>query len=515
MARPKVKTNLGEAAGRLLLQDITAIHFNHRNREAIAAENVEPRPISPKDKIQIMVNLIKTQDELDTYNEYSKAYDYLEKVPLLHASQKQRAELIFWKLYYLMNELYSAEIENSDAIYRPLIVTNTEYKLLKKNDIDRKLNKIISLETLIFDALDYYLVRYQSGFRTPLNKYFKKYENETATSAYILEQRKAADEGYYILPDGRTSYDMSPAEFHAFVEFNTRNRAPEDIKIFMRNLEWVENDSHLEPLSKLLVLSIARQEYYSEATGDPKTFIFFKADYPELFEALLQKLSGMKGLSFIKNMSDNEYFKPLIKYADLYRNKILNYRAKVETLTVDGYLGGVAVLDLGEFEEIQRGTFNVDEHGNYRKDNYYSPWRKEHMAEAFIKKYSNVIKTDLTSMADSLREAKTIETIVYLLSEYVNMPELNDIIEPAKTDQVVLINRLIDDIISTIKRYGGTQNEMTEEDVIAALKDILIKIDLDTLDPLPEDIKAAADTMEINDFINNAESLHTALKRRP
>jgi len=492
----------GEEVGRLMIKDMI-IAF----KGSVKLKHKELKGLLSHDQMNALVDRLTGGDNIRAYNDYKALHDFLTTAPILLFAQYQIAEIAYWQLTYLFHKLDDAENENRRIFFQPRIMTQKQYDELRKANFERKMTFTASIEELIFHALEYYRGLYEKGEQTPLNKYFNKTKKEPLANPRIKANYwEEGENGYYVTPDGRTSKDMSVDEWAAEVK-----KAQADKGV----LKWVEDQTAPEDATKWDVLEYASGFYESTETDNTATLWEFKADYPELYNALLTKLASMKGLSFIKNTPEKDYFKEgVIAYKDLYRNKILDYLEIIERLDggADGkvFLGGVAVLQ----PTLIVPTKGINEQGHYV--GLYPYWRKQHMAEDFLEHRAKDFTTLLDRLKEALKECFVLQEAIRLFAEYTNIPEITVVVDDAAIDRMIYLvegfNALMVDMPFGIGRYGFIDNERPVDELKAELADIFKPIDIDALKPSQQAIQKAKAIMSFDIVKGDTERLYKILR---
>ncbi len=478
----------GEEVGRLMIKDMIALYEEALKDRAILEGRKEAKGILTYAQRTALVNGLNTKEDILTYNEYKGLHDYLNKVPAVFDVYQLDAEATFWRLYHLLREFKHAEEENNRLKWQPKIMTQKQYDELKKKDFEEKMTYTTSVEALILDALEYYIELYNKGEKTPFNKYFNKAKKEPLTNPRIKANYWAKGEGgYCVLPDGRSSRDMSKEEWQEEVMKHHKKIGTDEIPT-IAEITFVEDLTAPEDATKWNVLEYAQGFYYSQETDSKETLGEFKADYPELYNELINKLASMKGLSFLKATPEAEYFnEDLISWKDLYNNKVLNYPDIVDSFNMDKCGGGIAVLQ----PHVCYPTKDIDEQGYYKTPEPY--WRKHYMAEAILEgDWIEFIVKATAKLEYGIKECFVIKEAVNLLSEYIEIPEINILLgEVNLIDKVIMINDLMEILPHEIQRYGIIEGERPAEELKEELKNILKPIDLKNLKPSKEATKKA------------------------
>lgn len=360
----------GDEVGRLMIQDLIAAYKNR-------LEGKEGKGFLTDAEMTALVNGLSERQDIKRYNEFRFVHEYLVKSVGYFSMYKETAEICFWRIYHILMELKQAEEENSRIKWQPRIMTQKQYDELKQADFERKMQVGYSVEELIIHAVGYYFNLYKKGKKTPFNKYFTAAKKQPITNPRIKANYWAEgefglpDNGYYVLPDGRTSRDLTPEEWQkeeekhnpwkkilnaqqemvdkgielTVADIMQRREAHRELGKHKSPIRWVEDLTAPDDATMFDVLEYLDGFYFSMETDSEETIFEFMADFSDLYKALWGKLTAMKGLSFLKDIPREQYFDmELISVKELYENDILDIRDVVDSFNPDGCGGGVAVL---------------------------------------------------------------------------------------------------------------------------------------------------------------------------
>jgi hypothetical protein len=172
----------------------------------------------------------------------------------------------------------------------------------------------------------YYIDLYQEGRETKYNPLFEKYKTEKITNPYQLKYYWAeGNNGHYETADGRRRAEMTEDEITAYEDqggkfiFIDERAAPEDANKY-NILEYVK-------------------EYYENA-GPEDNIKVFKADYPDIFAAIVEELTKVKGCKTLKNTPIEAYLTKEVSINSLYEAGIGDYIDYVDTFIINGRFGG-------------------------------------------------------------------------------------------------------------------------------------------------------------------------------
>jgi hypothetical protein len=353
------KGNLtGEEVGRIFLRDFARF---------VGAVQNEQEP--PKDKFteaekQAMVNKLTESYDIRQYNTYTGIIRFLQKTAILY---KEHYNQLKYLLLALMHEIDIAKhieavrLLSADA---PLILTEPQYKRAKKENLDSKLDKKTSVAGIILTACKYYLEGYKlephsldkgktekekeeiakrealtivkelrvdknltieqiEGLQRqqPYGLLFKAYKKQPLTNPKFKKNYWGEGaNGHYETLDGKSSKDLPQGEWAKECS-KWQEKGMETGEDYIK---WI-NDSREAPpeATKYDILEYLQGYFGIGENTTNEDLETFKKDYPDIYEAILTELKGVKGLG-INDIKD--YTKPLIEYKTLYDLDLPYYR---------------------------------------------------------------------------------------------------------------------------------------------------------------------------------------------
>jgi hypothetical protein len=110
------------------------------------------------------------------------------------------------------------------------------------------------------------------------------------------------------------------------------------------------------------------KEYYENA-GPEDNIKVFKADYPDIFAAIVEELIKVKGCKTLKNTPIKAYLTKEVSINSLYEAGIGYYIDYVDTFIIDGRSGAAILQGFSLFGS------HIDENGYYQdeEDPNYNP----------------------------------------------------------------------------------------------------------------------------------------------
>ena len=513
----------GDEVGRLMITDLVTAYKN-------ALSGQDKGLLSDSDKSRL-VNALEKPADIKRYNEYRYVHEFLCTVPIRYNLSEQITSHYFWKLYHILRETQQAENENSRCHFDVKIVTQQEYDKIKQADFAAKMEWGYSVELLVLHAIGYYFRLYQNGKKTPYNKYFTASKKQPITNQRIKNKYWADGEGgYYVLPDGRKSKDMTSEEWHAelnklppfnaMVGFNdlgeprelTSDELLQNIKAHQNReetpLKWIDDLSAPEDATMYDVLECLDGFYSSVETDSEETFFELAEDFPDLYNAIWGSLTKTKSLSFLKDIPKEKYFDAeLIRCKDLYDNKVLDFKEWLDEFVPEG-MGGIAVL---QPSGANYPNYRIDENGNYKPQEPY--WRKGYMAENLLLEYSGHIKEWMETYTNALKEMYATQAAMSIIGDFIGVEDLAILIGRVNEDQIAALNHTMEFLPEDIVRYGAGENERPADEVKAELKELLQPIKIKDLIPSPEALEKAKRNVDFTTVQGNGTAFIQSLMR--
>lgn len=207
----------GKELGRIEIANMVKIFADNK------AGIINPEPIVPMEKLRSMVRSLETNAQINDYNGYIGIHRWL--IDRYNNANANRITALYYitRLQHILNSSLMAQRVYDYISNLPLIMTQKQYdeaqrrhreKYLKGEDGSGEIGH--SLLGLLFLAMDYYarLLQKQPDAPNPLKKVQAKYSKEKLTGKYALKNyNKMAQIGYYTLPDGRRSDEMTAEEW--------------------------------------------------------------------------------------------------------------------------------------------------------------------------------------------------------------------------------------------------------------------------------------------------------------
>lgn len=500
----------GDEVGRIMIADVVKAYQN------IIDGKGEHGLLTDVEKDQLVDGLNNNSD-IKKYNEYRNVHDFITSVPVRYQLSVETAQAHFWRLYYLLQQTVEAERAQSSEARRPRIVTQAEYDELAAANFTEKMTQSISVERLILDTVEHFLLRYQDNKRTPFNKYFTEAKKQPIKNQRIKDNYwEPGESGYYEhSANNRISKDNVLQEYtkkDAFTERTplsvdkiiTAINEKKEVEEYFSDSNWVDTPQAPEDATLFNVLEYVKGFYYSQSTGEQKLFYEFQADFPDLYKAIWDYTIKQKPLTFLKDIPENQYVTndKLISLKTLYENNILSYRSLVDTFCPQN-CWGLAVIQLN----------TVDAEYKYPGHNTTVKVRFEfHNAEKLIDKRGNEIKYTLQTIKKEYQEMYAIHALLAIISEFIDVDGLEILINPVNEAPIEALNNIFDDIDIDICEVRAEDSTRTKDEIIEELNALLEPIKISSLRPSVEAIQKAKSEISFKTFQGSALSLIKILR---
>ena len=472
----------GAEVGKLFLKDTLYMYQQALVNPEIANFNEEPEQLFTHTEMNSLVNSLDTSIDIQEYNEYVALFNnYLRHVPIQYNICIKEIEITFWKLYYLLTGIKNAEDIHHLNSFRPAIMTEKLYNELKEKDRRDKLAQKVTIADVIISLTQHYNDLYMEGRETKYNPLFEQYKAEKITNPCQLEYYWAeGNHGHYETVDGRKYKELTKEEITAFKDqggkfiFIDERAAPEDATKY-NILEYVS-------------------EYYQN-TGQDDDIKVFKTDYPDIFAGIVEELTKVKGCKTLKNMPIEVYLTKEVSIKSLYEAEIRNYIDYVDTFIINGRFGAAVLQGYNLCEN------RIDENGYYK--DYEDPFITLHLIENFKEKMGATIKDLQEEIKESIRFCLAVEEAIKIITERVELPELNLLLLGFPKDKIKLLNDLIDELPFSIHRPG-----LELEDIEKLITEMIMPIRINELKPDKANIQRAKKAIRYMNFFKGDIDLH-------
>ena len=209
----------------------------------------EPKPVIDGAEFQKLINNIKDPIQGREYNGYISIHEWIVVAYNIAQTQFQQTQLQFRTLEGYVSKAIIAEDVFRYAEQLPYIITQKQYEKLKAERIEAyfKTEDGEELESNIFNlverGIEYYYTQLRDNPKkaNPLKAIRKKYINEPVKSKIILrDYNEVTGRGYYTLPDGRRSDQMSSEEWQEAITTKKAKEALTEMKKDLGGYEYTE-----------------------------------------------------------------------------------------------------------------------------------------------------------------------------------------------------------------------------------------------------------------------------------
>lgn len=489
----KKKGWTGEETGKALIYSLI------NDYKQTLAGSTDPKPLFPSERIREMLHGFRASaSDIEAYNRYIELQNWIKQYQAVANAYFQRFQSSINEYIAVVRAAETAESEYRYIERLPRIMTQKQYDALKAKRIEETLDPNgdgtdaigDSLLYLIFRAVDYYALQLKREPKkaNPLKTVKKRYQKQPETNpAIIAVWMKEQSEGYYQLPDGTRSDEVSKEEWHerllhfspdmqrlqaeaeegltglpgslAFERVTKEARAahmgeepPEEGK---SAAVWHTYEEAPEGLTKWDIIEahasgeVYLSEYYPATESDtatPEEYIAdataFKKEFPELVDAILKALDAM-GYTYgeedrpLSAIPVEEWETTVISWRELYNASFPGFREWVEADTnifngdKRALMNGIAILRASDLLKGVQGrkSFAIDEEGNY-----IEPDGSTAYSDIFgLEKYTpanpesgddiDYIERNREALEDSLRWLLGYDTALQLIAEEIGIAD--------------------------------------------------------------------------------------------
>lgn len=222
----------GREVGRAVLMSITDAY-----KQSLLG-NPDPKPLFSQAQLNKMVRSITDSREGQYYNRHLGVQNWLMQYQAVANAYLQQAQGIINSLVSVIATATTAENELIYIEQLPCIMTQKQYDDYRAQRIEEQLRGPDGDDSIGFDVFSL-LLELLSFYRdqlhkeprkaNPLKAVRKEYQQREVTSAYILDHyNEAMCNGYYTLPDGRRSDQMTDEEWREAVSPSAARKAVEE-----------------------------------------------------------------------------------------------------------------------------------------------------------------------------------------------------------------------------------------------------------------------------------------------
>ena len=425
----KKKGWTGEETGKALIYSLV------NDYKQTLAGSTDPKPLFPSERIREMLHGFRASaSDIETYNRYIELQNWIKQYQAVANAYFQRFQSSINEFIAVVRSAETAESEYRYIERLPRIMTQKQYDALKAKRIEETLDPDgdgtdaigDSLLYLIFRAVDYFALQLEREPKkaNPLKAVKKRYQKQPETNpAIIAVWNRENSEGYYQLPDGTRSDEVSKEEW----EKRLLHFSPDMQRLIAERQEgltglpgtlsyerltkearaahmgeeppqggksaatWHTYEEAPEGLTKWDIIEahasgdVFFSEYYPSTESDtatPEDYIAdataFKKEFPELVDAILKALDAM-GYTYgeegrpLSAIPVEEWETTVISWRELYNASFPGFREWVEADTnifngdKRALMNGIAILRASDLLKGVQGrrSLAIDEEGNY------------------------------------------------------------------------------------------------------------------------------------------------------
>lgn len=544
-------------------------------RQALQGE--EPKPLIETSQLQKMVNEIKDPVQGRAYNGYISIHEWLSLKYNIAQTQIQQAQLQYRTLEGFITTAILAEDVYRYVEQLPAIMTQKQYDEAREKGIEAYLTDEDGkdLQSNIFNLIERATVFYLHKLQTepekpnPLKAIRKKYIAKPVKSKLILDRyNEVMGEGYYTLPDGRRSDQMTAEEWQDAITRATdetdtiaQQRIIDRSRVIFNGGTEEEADkaqekadyerglatpvkwhTYTEPPTDLTKWDIIEQELllvfypasldgedpYSESNFNT-SMEDFKEEFSELVAAMLSDMDKryFKGDKVqASKLPVKEWATTLISWRRLYELDFYGERAEAESDTSifngnkRALFNGVAIV---RPSDLLYKCCRIDEQGYYTEPEIQSSLKKFSL-EAFFTEAEDyasnieVMETSRETFLDSYYFIIGYNYAVDRIAAVYDVPELEvfKMSIEVLSDRIDAFNALVPVLYSRIKYtdYGDKELQAMK---LKVLKDYFQPVEYKAL-AIPEKNKKEIEEL-LEDFKafkpENADRFYNLLCTRP
>ena len=443
----KKKKLTGEEVGKIILLDLVNNYTN--------------KPTLTQAERDAYVDALVENKDIRAYNDYLQVYRFITTMVVDYESQERAYHAI--RQEFIRHILRYSDAENNyfKLSLQPRILTRRDYEQALKEAKENVSSWKYSLYSLVSYELHKNIEAYNNKEKTPYKRYFDAYKKEQAS--------KEAIEGY------RATY-------------------------------WQDKDNPKKDkeLTKLVMLD-KYLEIYNDAELETKGgMLFFKDDYPELLQAILENYSKLEGLEHLANMTTDDHIREdLIDFKTAYKLDILGAKESYDDplLTFKGHdlTSGVAVIESAR--GIAKGHI-ID--GTY----YYDLGRgtSRNLAEDILgnEEYLSTIERIKRQFKQIVRNLVAFQYFMAKLVEITGVPELLAFNRDDGTRRIPFFEAYAEDL--WVHRYGLLKDEGDPAELGKQVRQLF------SLGFTSDDIQITeAENAEIENIVRNAKNKDQAV----
>ena len=445
----KKKKLTGEEVGKIILLDLV--------------NSYKGQPTLTQAERDAYVDALVESKDIRAYNDYLQIYRFITGFAVDFESTERAYAVVRLEFVRHVMRLKDAEQNYFQLALQPRILTRRDYEQALKEAKESVSNWTYRLYSLVAYELRKNIEAYKNKEKTPYKRYFDAYKKEQANEQAIK--------------DYRATYEQDN-----------------------------DNPKKDKELTKLVMLD-EYLEIYNDAELETKGgMLFFKDDYPELLQAILEEYSQLEGLEYLANLNTDDHIREdLIDFATVYKLDILGAKKDYDDplLSFNGcdLLSGVAVI------ETVRGLTK----GNIIDGTFYYDLGKGQgrgLSEDVLadKKHIAKIEDIKRQFKQTLRNLQALQYFMLKLVEITGVPDLLIFSKSDGTEKIQYFNALVEDM--SIVRYGLLKDEGDPRKLENEIKELYgLGFTVDDIQ-IKEEEKA-----KIEEIINNSSSREKAVVR--
>ena len=396
----KKKKLTGEEVGKIILLDLV--------------NSYKDQPTLTQAERDAYVDALVESKDIRAYNDYLQVYRFITTMVIDYESQERAYYAIRQEFMRHMLRYSDAENNYFSLSLQPRILTKRDYEQALKEAKENVSSWTYSLYKLVEYELFKHIRIYENKEKTPYKRYFDAYKKEQANQQAIKAYR--------------ATY-------------------------------WQDKDNPKkdEELTKLVMLSQYFAIYDDSELETKGGMLFFKDDYPELLQAILENYSKLEGLEYLANLTTDDHIREdLIDFQTAYKLDILGAKDAYDDplLTLKGHdlTSGVAVI------ESDRGIAK----GNIKDGTYYYNLGRgtgRNLAEDILgdEKYISTIERIKKQFKQIVRNLVAFHYFMLKLVEITGVPDLLAFNRDDGTGKIPFFEAYAEDL--WVHRYGLLEDE--------------------------------------------------------
>lgn len=248
-----------------------------------------PEPAISREEFSKLVKTLEDPAQGKIYNGYLSIHDWISRASILATSQEQQAQLRFNELATPIEIAETAEQLYQYIAELPLIMTEKQYK----ETVERRTKEILhdsetgdSMFWTVFGAIEqaisYYikLLHENPRRKNPLKPLKEKLERELVTDPHILTRyNEVTGNGYYTLPDGRRSDEMTEEEWQKALAPEVREALEDPNGIALKYTGGYSLERKLQVARDLYNGKTEEEAYTAHNQRDVESGLFQKTEW--------------------------------------------------------------------------------------------------------------------------------------------------------------------------------------------------------------------------------------------